>query len=330
MNRRQFLAGIGAAAGVACGYAGMRVGDVRPYDPTLPSGETPRERIIAAAAHQFAVDHRAVSTAEIRRDWTGEAPYELGVHRQWHEHSRRRHLHALTTFDAPLIESVSADQTAGAEFLSPHGSLAALLHYNRAFDADDLPLTLVMHLTDGTMYYDYDAPTPPGDATTDEISVSSQEGRSGVAPLHGAGDPMLREYIRPHRARWDKVRGDETTVTFRLTPAAAYVQVVPLALTAVKNIVEPFIEVTLDRETGRLRRVLDHRDVRVGIWYEHDESTHGDETKNGNRESGERITYHIETVFDEYGTATAPRPANAARGDLGTRAKGLLLDLLTY
>lgn len=328
MNRRQFLAGLGASAAIAGGYAGVRLGDLRPYNPSLPTGESPRERIIAAAAQRFAIDHRVVSKAEIRRDWTGDAPYDLGIYRQWHEHSRRRHLHALTTFDSPLFANISPDEAPGAEFLSPHGSLPALLHYNRAFSAEDLPLTYVTHITDGTMLYDYDAPTPPNDPTADEIAVSSSEGRSGVAPLHGTRDPLLQEYIRPHRTTWNRVGETDTTVTFRIATPEAYAQVVPLAITAVKSFFDPFLEVTLDRETGRLRRVLDHRDVEIGLWYEHESQTSGQ--GENSEESQTRLTYRIETVFDQYGTASAPRPASDTAVSLETRAKGFLSDLLTY
>ena len=83
--------------------------DVRPYDPALPTGDSPRERIVAAARHRHAADHRAITTVRVLNDWTGEAPYDLDVRRQWHEHSRRRHLHTLTTFDAPLTRSESVE-----------------------------------------------------------------------------------------------------------------------------------------------------------------------------------------------------------------------------
>jgi hypothetical protein len=42
--------------------------------------------------------------------------------------------------------------------------------------------------------------------------------------------------------------------------------IVPLALAAVTGFVDPFSEVTLDRDTGRLRKMVDHRDVFVDVW----------------------------------------------------------------
>ncbi len=159
MNRRQFLAGVGTATGAVAGYGGLRIADVRPYDPAPPTGDSPRERIVAAARHRYAMDHRAVTTTRVLDDWTGDAPYDLDVRRQWHEHSRRRHLHTLTTFDAPLTRSESVTDVAGREFVTPHQLLWALLHYNRVYnDRYDLPLTNVLYVTDGTMLYDHDSP----------------------------------------------------------------------------------------------------------------------------------------------------------------------------
>jgi len=339
MNRRRFLVGAGAAAAATAGYAGVRVGDRRPYDPDPPTGETPRERIVAAAAHRFAADHRVVSRAEIRRDWTGEAPYALGVHRQWYEHSRRRHLHAFTALDAPLFERVTTDEAPSAEFLSPHGNLPAVLHYNRAFGAASLPLTYVLHVTDGRLLYDFDAPTPPAGANADEIRVTGEEGRSGVGLRHADDDPAFREYVRPHRAAWERVRDDGDTVTYRVAGPDAYAQVVPLALTAVRGFADPFVEVTLDRETGRLRRVVDHRDVLVdgraagggsdGAAPDADGEAGGDAQRDGGGPS-RRLTYRIETAFDGYGTARAPRPSGDVGADVETRVKGFLMDLFTY
>ncbi|WP_251330618.1 hypothetical protein [Haloplanus pelagicus] len=330
MNRRQFVTAFGGTAALATGYVSARIGDIRPYSPERPTGETPRERIIAAATHRFAVDHRALTSIEIRRDWTDQAPYELGRHQQWHEHSRRRHLHALTTFDAPLLASVTPERAPGLEYLSPHGTLPALLHYNRAFGADSLPLTYVMYVTDGTILYDFDAPTPSGGTAAGDIQVTDQTGRSGVGVNHDSSDPLLQEYIRPHRATWERVRENEATVTFRITAPDAYAQVVPLALTAVTGFVGPFIEVTLDRDTGRLRKVVDHRDVFVDVWPDEARGSPQTHASQDTNSAEKRLTYRIETVFDQYGTASAPRPSGEFDVALETKVKGFLSDLLRY
>ena len=78
MNRRQFLAGTGTAVvGGTGGCGGLRVADIRPYDPELPTGDSPRERIIAAARHRHAADHRAITRVRVLDDWTAEAPSSL-------------------------------------------------------------------------------------------------------------------------------------------------------------------------------------------------------------------------------------------------------------
>lgn len=329
MNRRQFLAGVGATAALATGYVGARIGDVRPYDPDSPSGETPRERIIAAAAHRFAVDHRARTRIDIRRDWTDQAPYELGRHQQWHEHSRRRHLHALTTLDAPLLDSLTAEQAPDLEYLSPHGTLPSLFHYNRAFAAESLPLTYVLHVTDGTSLYDFDAPTPDGTASAGDLRITDRNEGSGANVTGVSTDPLLQEYVRPHRTSWDLVRETDATATFRIDTSDAYTQVIPLTFTAVTGCVDPFVEVTLNRETGRLRNVVDHRDVLVDVWPdEGGESARTDTQRDA--ASPRRITYRIETAFDQYGTASAPRPAADIDVALETKVRGILSDFLQY
>lgn len=103
MNRRRFLASVGAGAAATAGYGAVRVADIRPYDPGVPvdnlgADPTPRERVLAAVRHLFAADHRSVTRVRVDADWTGDAPYRLTRHRELHEHSRRRHTHALTTF----------------------------------------------------------------------------------------------------------------------------------------------------------------------------------------------------------------------------------------
>ena len=129
------------------------------------------------------------------------------------------------------------------------------------------------------------------------------------------------------------------TVTYRVAGPDAYAQVVPLALTAVRGFADPFVEVTLDRETGRLRRVVDHRDVLVdgraagggsdGAAPDADGEAGGDAQRDGGGPS-RRLTYRIETAFDGYGTARAPRPSGDVGADVETRVKGFLMDLFTY
>lgn len=314
MNRRQFLAGVGGAAALTSGYAGLRVTDIRPYEPALPEGETPRERITAAAAHRFAADHRIRTTTRVLDDWFGAAPYDLERYRQWHQPSRRRHLHALTVFDSPLTRSQRMAESPNQEYISPTQTILALLHYNRVYSDYSLPLTMVLHLSDGHMLWDYDAPTPEAGDTelsAEDVRVSGDD----VGVTDTDAGQVLTERLRPHRATWEEVRREDGTVTYRVAGGDAYAQVVPLSMAPIAAFRDPWVEVTLDTETGRLRRVVDHRDALYDIFEDADPVP---------------LTYRIESEIDQYGTATAPRPAGTASPGLDTRLRSYLLDLLTY
>lgn len=312
MNRRAFLAGAGTGvAGLSAGYAGARVADVRPYDPEAPDGDAPRERIVAAARHAAVADHREVTTVEVRRGPTGEAPYRLERLLARRQPSRRRSLHAFTVFDAPPLRDPRIADAPGREYVSPQQSINALLHYDRATsDGYDLPLTMVLHRTDESLCFDFDAPEP----TDGDVEVAGRRGPSGVAPLPPDAPPTFPERIRPHRAGWELVADAGSTTTYRVAGADAYSQVVPLSLSPVARFGDPWVRTTLDRETGRLRRVVDHRDVWLDLFEGADPV---------------RFTYRIETAYDRYGEATAPRPGGVSRG-LDERLRGTLGDLLTY
>jgi hypothetical protein len=314
MNRRTFLATAGTAAlGAVTGYGGLRVADLRPYDPALPTGDSPRERIVAAARHRHAVDHRAVTRVRVLDDWTGETPYDLDVRRQWHEHSRRRHLHTLTTFATPLTRSNRLTDDADGEFVTPHQTLWALLHYSRvSSDGYGLPLTNVLYVTDGTMLYDFDAPTPK-DGT---VRISdAHSGASVVAADDVRAEGVRGDFVRPHRTDWTRTGEGDGTVTYRVSGPDAYAQVVPLPFAPVSSFGDCWVEVTLHRETGRLRRVVDNRALVVGL-------------RDGETETS--LTYRVETEFDQYGDTTVRRPVGAIDRTLESRAKSLLFDLATY
>ena len=315
MNRRQFLTRAGAGAlALTGGYAGLRVTDIRPYDPALPEGETPSERITAAAAHRFAADHRIRTTTRVLDDWLGAAPYEFERYTQWHQPSRRRHLHALTTFDSPLTRSQRMAENPHQEYISPTQTIHALLHYNRVYNDDALPLTMVLHLSDGHMLWDHDAPTPEaGDSglSAEAIRVSGDD----VGLTDTAAGQVFTERLRPHRTTWKEVRREDGTVTYRVAGGDAYAQVVPLSMAPIASFRDPWVEVTLDTETGRLQRVVDHRDALYDIFANSDPVP---------------LTYRIESEIDQYGTATAPRPGGSASPALDARLRSYLLDLFTY
>ncbi|RDZ89306.1 hypothetical protein DEQ92_23040, partial [Haloferax sp. Atlit-6N] len=95
----------------------------------------------------------------------------------------------------------------------------------------------------------------------------------------------------------------------------AYAQVVPLPFAPISEFGDCWIEVTLNRETGRLRRIVDNRALVVDLWEGAVEKS---------------LTYRIETEFDQYGVATARRPIGPVDRSLESRAKALLFDLMTY
>jgi hypothetical protein len=246
-------------------------------------------------------------------DWTGETPYDLDVRRLWHEHSRRRHLHTLTTFNAPLTRSNRLADEADREFITPHQTLWALLHYNRVFnDGYDLPLRNVRYVTDGTMLYDFDAPSSE-DGTVRVSDVHS--GIYVVADNEEPAETVRRDFVRPHRTDWRQTAEDDETITYRVSGPDAYAQVVPLPFAPISVFGDCWVEVTLNSETGRLRRIVDNRALVVDLW-------------DGAAEQS--LTYRIKTEFDQYGDVTVRRPVGNVDRSLESRARALLFDLVNY
>lgn len=322
MNRRQFLAGAGAAAATATGYGGVRVADLRPYDPDRPSERlgsdpAPRDRVLAATRHLFAADHRARTRVRVLDDWTGDAPYLLTRHRERHEHSRRRHAHVLTTFGNGLVLADRDRDGVDPRAATPYASIDAVLHFSSAVSADPetLPERFVLHVDDGGIRVDRDAPPQ---SVGEPIRVNS-EGYSGAAPIADFPRPMLGEPIRPHRAAWTVRERTADTLELELSGPDGYAQAVPLFSPGGVTIREDcWLRATLDRESGRLRHVVDHRDVDVDVGVE--------------RREMRRVVMRRETTFDQYGRATAPLP----QGELGRslspldRLRALANDLSTY
>lgn len=305
MNRRRLLAGVGAGiTALAGGYAGVRIDDLRPYDPDLPTGETPRERIIAAAAHRHAADHRVRTAVRVRRDGTGDAPYTAARYEQRHQHSRRRHLHSYVGLNATPEESPC-----------PGSGLPTLVHWQRVAGADtdgtddSLPVGGLLFYSDGLVAFDYRDATP---ATDPE--------RFGDARARAIRDEirMYGEFVRPHRAAWTERERTDATVTYELSGADAYSQVVPLLYTPKPVNEGSRVRATLDRETGRLRRLRDRRDVTVPP-RRTGEGTVG----------GFRLVYDIETRFDRYGDVSVSMPPGADV-PLDARLAGTVGDFGTY
>ncbi|ELZ45351.1 hypothetical protein C464_12725 [Halorubrum coriense DSM 10284] len=309
MNRRQFLAGASTAvAGTAAGYGGVRVADIRPYDPPLPTGDSPRERIIAAAKHRSAADHRATTRTRVLDDGTGDAPYDLDAYRRRYQHSRRRYLHALTTYRGPLRD---AGIDGFHQEMLPHPDLWAALHYGRVFrNPETLPSTTVTYVTDGRVVHDTDAPAPAGS------TVRVSDARADViAPNDYPTELAPVAFVRPHRTDWKTSEESAETVTYRVSGPDAYAQVVPFRHgTRDVELGDCRIEVTLDRDTGRLRQITDHRVLTL-------------DREDGSERS---LTYRIETDFDRYEETAVRPPVGDIEQDFSTRLRGFLFDLLTY
>ncbi|MFC7137366.1 hypothetical protein ACFQRB_14760 [Halobaculum litoreum] len=230
MNRRGFLAGLGAAAAGAVGYGGLRVADLRPYDPDAPADRlaadaTPRERVLAAIRHLFAADHRAVTRVRVLDDWTGDAPYRLTRHRELHEHSRRRHTHALTTFGNGMVLADREPDGVDPRTACPYATIDAVLHFSDAVlaDPETLPERFVFHVDDGTLAVDRDA---PAQAVGEPVTVDG--GYAGRTPVRDYPRVMFGEPIRPHRATWREHDRTGRTVTYELSGPDAYARAVPL------------------------------------------------------------------------------------------------------
>ena len=329
MNRRRFLAGVGAAAAATTGYGAVRVADVRPYDSGVPAEDlgadpTPRERVLAAVRHLFEADHRSVTRVTVESDWTGAAPYRLTRHRELHEHSRRRHTHVLTTFGNGAVRLDRERDGVDARTISPYATINAYVHFVDATLADPatLPERFVFHVDDGRIAYDRDA---PAQAVGDPVTVDG--GYAGTAPADDFERPLFGEPVRPHRAPWTEHERADATVTYRLSGADAYARAVPLPFVPVETIHDDAaVRATLDRDSGRLLRVVDdrHLDVDVGV----------------DRRDVRSVRQRLVAEIDRYGDATAPRPdgryGGSPRGSflggpaLRDRLVALAHDLGTY
>ena len=309
MNRRQFLAGAGTAVvGTAAGYGGIRVADIRPYDLPLPTGDSPRERIIAAAKYRLAADHRAISRVRVLDDWTGETPYDLDVYRRQYQHSRRRYLHALTTYKAP-IRGAGIDGPHGG--MLPYPDLWAVLHYGRVFrNPENLPLTNVLYVTDGKAVHDLDAPTLEGST----VRVSDAWANV-MAPNDYPTELAPVEFIRPHRTSWTTSEKSAEIITYRVSGPDAYAQVIPFWHNIQDiEIGDCWIEATLSRDTGRLQQITDNRVL----------------TLNQEEGTDQSLTYRIETDFDQYEDTTVRPPVGDIEQDFSTRLRGYIFDIMTY
>ena len=304
MNRRGYLAAAGATAAGLFGYAGVRVADLRPYDPEPPSGQTPNERIVDAARHRYAADHRALTTVTVTGDSAGESGYRVGRVREQHEHSHRKHLYVLTTERRPPQPTPQ-----------PYQGVIGLLHWSNT-EEGSLPLSSIVFMTDSESVYNGSAPTP--DSTTARPDLGA-EPRYSQQALDNSG--MFRDVLRPHEAEWRPVDGART---YELTDLDAYAKAVVLPRGIDELGDGCRVRVTLD-ENGRLDRIVD--DCVVVF----DPTDLADEAEPDDLPAAPRtITFRRVTEFDRYGTATAQRPTGTVDTEPQERLRSLLADLTIY
>lgn len=350
MNRRRFLAAVGAMGAVATGgVVGARLGNVRYYDPdsTASAELSPGERIWRASRLLHVLDHRSITRVTVINDGTDATPYERARYRHEWQPSRRRYRLAYTT---------SAVVPGNPPPTFPH--VQSLIHHHeatRAYDDESvLPVTTVAYLSPGVILHDPSAetPMPPDDAlrvrgAEDSVTRSVGFGRSSHDDL------QLFDFVLTPDASWERVDGatnsdgdsdgdadghddngtdiqhTDSTIVYEISGRDEYAKVAPLPLETVSVAPECRLRVTLDRETGRLLELDDRRVVEQPLSRDPEDPTSGPgpDGQYGTRQ----FTYRIRTSFDQYGTATAPMPG----GDVPTpsptdRVRELMAELTTY
>lgn len=307
MNRRQYLAGAGAATTGLAGYLGARIANVRHYAPgdTVDGSLPPGERIYEAARLLYVLDHRAVTRVTVLDDGSGAEPYEAGRYRHQMQPSRRRYLLAYTTF------AVAHPDSPPVSFFGPD----ARLHYILARrDDQDLPLTMVAYYSPGTIVYDPTAETP--DSPDEHLRVDDSDGRLQRGPglARTSGDRLeLHDYVLTPDVDWERREETNETVTFEVAGRDEYAKVPPLPGVGVHD--DSRATATLDRDSGRLLELDEHRVIEEPV------------------EGGDRrwFTYRVETTFDRYGEASARMPDGPVpRPSLREYLREKWFDLVTY
>ena len=321
MNRRTFLAGAGVAGATITAGAGVRIANLRYYDPesTVPADLPPGERIYRADRLLNIVDHRSVTTETILDDGTDADPYERARYRHEWEPSRRRYRIAYTAFAHAPGDPPPAFR-----------NLVSMLHHElETMDADpeSLPITRIQYMSPGVAVVDRDAETPH--SPDDELRVSADTVRrsSAVSVLENLS--RLFVFILTPDADWIEVDSDDTTVTYELTDREEYAKVPPLAFETVSVDPKSRLRATLDRETGRLLELDDHRVIEQELSSDPEDPTA--ESQPSDDYGTRMFSYRIKTTFDRYGEATAPMPKGPIPSPSAVdQMRELLSELITY
>ncbi|QLD88734.1 hypothetical protein HWV07_06660 [Natronomonas salina] len=314
MKRRRFLAGAGAVTTGLGGYVGARLANVRRYAPreTVDDSLPPGERIYEAARLLHVLDHRAVSRVTVLDDGTNADPYRHARYRRDQQRSRHRYLEVYTTYAMPPGMPPA---------VFPHTT--AQSHHARAKNVgpSDPPLTSVWYFSAGTLIRDPIAETPS--SPDDHVELTDEHGRtSRYVPNDGdwIGPSTRSEYVLSPDVNWTLAQETDETVTYEIAGREAYAKVPPILVRPTEDC---SITATIDRETGRLLELDDHRAVEPPP-----EALQFEDRSNDDAER--RYEYRIVTEFDRYGTATAREPKGVPRPSTRGRLEELWANLRTY
>lgn len=310
MNRRRFLAAAGGAAATAGGAAGIRIANIRRYTPedTVEASLPPGERIFEASRLLYVLDHRSVTRVTVLGDGTDSDPYRRARYRHERQPSRHRYRFVYTTFAAPPGNPPPT---------FPH--LYAFLHNHEATDARDgadRPVTSLGYFSPGRAIYDPSAETPESPA--DRPHIDGEEGYVNRTLGLGRWDrdaPQFFEFVLTPDVEWERVDETEETVVYRTASREEYAKVPPIAAVA-RGVAEGSrITATLDRSSGRLLELDEHRVV----------------DQRADDEGTRRYNYRVTTEFDRYGTAAARPPGGPApEPSISERLHEYWLDFLLY
>lgn len=309
MNRRQFLGTAGVITAGVSGYTGLRLSNIRRYTPTdtvdesLPVGE----RIYEASRLLSVVDYRAVSTVTVQDDGTDDAPYKSERFRYEQQRSRHRYLQIHSVFNL----------ASGTPWTPLTSHPLFIETYRRRLQNDDLPKAQVLYLSAGTQIFGQDI--EPLESRMDRPHVSSGSVNRGVGLGERGGSPhqaRLRPYIHSPDGEWSQRDNTTETVTYEVSGRDDYAMVVPVE-PALAIGEDSRLTVTLDRQTGRLLRIIDHRTV----------DQESDTTDNDVM----TFRYTIETEFDQYGATNVQPPSGPVpTPSLINRLRELRSNLMFY
>lgn len=295
-----------AAAG---GTVGVRLANWRRYtpnattDPELPAGES----VFEASRSLSVLDHRAVTRVDILEDGTDRTPYRRARYRHEHQRSRHRYQFVYSTFAVP---EGGPPPALGDIFALLHSSDAQNVHEDGA-----LPTTTLLFASPRMIIYDPGAETP---SSPDERPRVDDQRLIRRAPGISSVDerPQQNDFVLSADADWEPVDATDETVVYETAGRENYTKVVPVAFTAEAVADASHIRATLDRETGRLLELDDHRVVEQQV---------------GDADETRTFTYNVVTEFDRYGEIAVERPGGPVpTPSWDERLAELWSDLLVY